>query len=344
MEILEKIKKQLNNNPDVTQRQFFIGGKNVYLLFIKSTIDKTLLVHSVITPLLDYSGEISLDILSSSVLRAAEIEKIEEDEFVKKLLRSKVLLFVEGEQKALAIDMEFFPTRQPSEPPTSPTIQGPREGFTETLKTNLSLIRKRLTSKDLKIEELVVGKRTKTRINLLYFNDIADKRVVEEIKKKLNMFEIDGIIDSYYIVKFLEDRPKSIFRQVGNCEKPDIACAKLLEGRVAILVDGSPICLTVPFVMFEDFQSSNDYSANNHKVAILRIIRVLGLFISIFLPAMYISLQLYHYKVLPLKFLGFISTGLPHPNPAKSNISIHAQKNKNMCINAKNNYKYMIKH
>ena len=101
----------------------------------------------------------------------------------------------------------------------------------------------------------------------------------------------------------LENKPNSIFRQVGTCEKPDIAAAKLLEGRVAILVDGSPIVLTVPFVLFEDMQSSNDYYSEPHRASTLRVLRVIAITLSIYLPGMYIALQLYHYKVLPLKFL-----------------------------------------
>ena len=299
-----ELKKRFLDNPDIVVKNITVKGNNLSLVFIDELTNQEDVNGSILFPLKLYSKDkITLNDLQNNIVTFSNAKVLKPNEIDEKILRGFAVLFIDNEENALGFNTVLYPQRGIEEPPTSTVINGPREGFTETLKTNLSLIRKRLTSKDLKIEELVVGKRTKTRINLLYFNDIADKRVVEEIKKKLNMFEIDGIIDSYYIVKFLEDRPKSIFRQVGNCEKPDIACAKLLEGRVAILVDGSPICLTVPFVMFEDFQSSNDYSANNHKVAILRIIRVLGLFISIFLPAMYISLQLYHYKVLPLKFL-----------------------------------------
>lgn len=307
MEILEKIKKQLNNNPDVTQRQFFIGGKNVYLLFIKSTIDKTLLVHSVITPLLDYSGEINLDILSSSVLRAAEIEEIEEDEFVKKLLRSKVLLFVEGEQKALAIDMEFFPTRQPSEPPTSPTIQGPREGFTESIKTTIALMRKQLPSKHLVIKSLYVGEMSHTQISMFYMDNLADKKTVKELEKRIKKINTDVVLDPHYLVEYIVNRPNSLFEQYGSSEKPDIVTAKLMEGRIAIAVDGSPIVITFPFMIFEDIQNSNDYYTNSHYATFIRYVRAFGIIMATVIPGVYLSLRLYHYQVVPLKYILTIS-------------------------------------
>ena len=180
MKIIEDIKKQLNNNPDILERKLSVSGKDVYLLFIKSTVDKTLFVHSVISPLLDYSGEVSLDILSQSVIKAVEIEKIEKSQFTKSLLRNKVLLFIDGDQQALAIDMELLPTRQPSEPPTSPTIQGPREGFTESIKTTIALMRKQLPSKHLVIKSFFVGELSHTQVSMFYMDNLADKKLVKK--------------------------------------------------------------------------------------------------------------------------------------------------------------------
>ena len=136
MEIIEKLKKQLNNNPDICVRELIVSNKNVSLIFLKSTINKNLFVQSVISPLLDYSGEVTLDILQNSVLKVIEIKKIEEKDFATSLIQNNVLLFIDGENKALCFDIEEVPSRQPDEPPTSPTIQGPREGFTENIKTN----------------------------------------------------------------------------------------------------------------------------------------------------------------------------------------------------------------
>lgn len=303
-ERVAEIKKSFLDSPDIVVMDINVCKKKMSLIFIDELCNQEDVNKSVLFPLNSFADkDITLSILKEQVLTFCNSEILDEEQAKEKILRGFAVLFIDGEKQALCFNTVLYPGRSVEEPPTSTVLSGPREGFTETLKINLSLIRKRLPTKDLKVEEVIVGLKTKTRVNLVYLNDIVDKHIVKEIKQKLNNFEIDGVIDSYYITKFLEDKPNSIFRQVGNCEKPDIACAKMLEGRVAILVDGSPIVLTVPFIMFEDFQSSNDYYSDAHRVSILRIVRVFGLFISIFLPGLYIALQLYHYKVLPLKFL-----------------------------------------
>ena len=134
------------------------------------------------------------------------------------------------------------------------------------------------------------------------------------VTKKIQEIKIDGIVDSSYILEFLQERPNSLFKQIGNTEKPDIVTAKLLEGKVAIIVDNSPIVLTVPFVLIEDLQNSNDYYTNHHYSSIVRVIRLLGLLIALVAPGVYLALQIYHYNILPLNFLITIADttqGLP---------------------------------
>ncbi len=301
---LEEIKKDFLDSPDIVTKEIVVASKTLGLIYIDELANQEEINISIMRPLANFKNwEFTLVELQNQVVNFCNAELLDLDKAKEKILRGFAGLLCDGEEKILCFNTIKYPARGVEEPPTSTVLSGPREGFTETLKVNLSLIRKRLPSKDLKIEEVIVGTKTKTRIDLVYLNDIVDKRVVKEIKHKLSDFEIDGVIDSYYIIKFLEDKPNSIFRQVGNSEKPDIVCAKMLEGRVAIIVDGTPIVLTVPYIMFEDFQSSYDYYSDAHRVTVLRMIRVFGLFISIFLPGMYIALQLFHYKVLPLKFL-----------------------------------------
>ena len=120
---------------------------------------------------------------------------------------------------------------------------------------------------------------------------------------KIKKIDIDGVIDSFYISSFLEEHPESFFKQIGNAEKPDIVCAKLLEGRLAIVVDGSPMVLTLPYMLFEDFQKSGDYYNSSLRATMLRWLRLFSLVITVALPGMYVAVQLYHYKVFPLTFL-----------------------------------------
>ncbi len=303
MEIIDKIKRQLNDNPDILVREIIVSNKKVSLIFLKSTIDKMLLVQSIISPLIDYKGEVTLNNLKNEVLKVIEIEKVKEIDFVKNVIRNKVLLFVEGEDDALSLDVEYFPTRQPSEPPTSPTIQGPREGFTESVKTTIALIRKQLPTKHLIFKNYFVGELTHTQITMFYLDNLADKKLIKKIEKKIKKINTDAILDSHYIINYLSDRPNSLFEQFGLTEKPDIVTAKILEGRVAIAVDGSPIVITIPFMIMEDLQNSNDYYTNLHYTSFIRFIRALGIIMATVVPGVYLSFRLYHYKVVPLKYI-----------------------------------------
>ena len=196
-----------------------------------------------------------------------------------------------------------LPKRSISEPPTQSVVKGPREGFIEHLDTNIQLVIRRIKSDTLTLEHLVVGRHTKTKVAVMYLSDVADKKITDNIIRRIKDIQIDGILDSYYILQFLQDKKAYLFRSVGGDEKPDITAAKLLEGRVAIFVDGSPIVLTVPYILFEDIQNSDDYYTNAAGVSLRRFIRVTGAAISILLPGFYIAMILYHYNIVPLRTL-----------------------------------------
>ena len=201
-----------------------------------------------------------------------------------------------------------LPKRSINEPPTQTVVKGPREGFIEHNDTNIALVVKRIKDKHLKLEHLVVGRRTQTKVAIAYIDDIADKKIVDKVIERISKINIDGIIDSYYLLQFLQNKRSWLFRQVGGDEKPDITAAKLLEGRIAIFVDGSPIVLSVPYILFEDIQNSDDYYTNAAGVSLRRFIRIVGAAASILLPGLYIAMMLYHYNIVPLKTLTILTS------------------------------------
>jgi len=203
-----------------------------------------------------------------------------------------------------------IPKRAITEPPTQSVVRGPREGFIEDIDTNLQLVKKRIPDPQLTQINLTAGRRTKTKITVAYIADIADADIVKKITERIRQIDIDGIIDSYYVLQFLQSPRSWLFRGVGGDEKPDVTAAKLLEGRVAIFVDGSPIVLSVPYILFEDIQNSDDYYTNSAGVSLRRFIRIIGAAVSILLPGLYIAMQLYHYNIVPLKTLIVISTSV----------------------------------
>ena len=245
---------------------------------------------------------------AAKILQAPET-KTETDplKIADEVLAGNTALLIDGVAEAVIIGMKKLSMRAIMEPPGAIAVKGPREGFIEDLKTNMSLVRNRLRTPKLQFKTLTAGKQSKTAIAVGYLDGIADEEIVKKIVDKIECIEIDGIPDSSYVAKFLAERPNSLFKPTGTTEKPDVLAAKMLEGRVAILVDGSPIALTLPYRLVEDFQGAQDYFVSPYRASISRLLRFFGVFVSVFLPAMYVAAQLFKLQILPLSFLLTIS-------------------------------------
>jgi len=308
-----KFKNFLNNFnqfSEVVEREFKVGNNTIYLYYIDCLIDKQLFSDAILNAITHATNiatkekkKKTLEVLETQILTSTAVTKVQNVDNAKKEILSGSVLIVSDEEYALSVLVAGTMKRSIQEPPTSAVVKGPREGFIEDINVNKSLIRKRLKTEDLSIEELKVGTKTQTTLNIIYISGIADEKVINAVKEKINKIDIDGVLDSFYISEYMQRGQDKFFKRVGTTEKPDIAVAKLLEGRVAILVDGSPIVLTVPFILFEDLQSVEDYYDIPAKATLSRFIRFFGIFISILLPGLYVALESYHYKVLPINFL-----------------------------------------
>ena len=258
----------------------------------------------------DLDKENQTEILLKTTLFPELKTKWQTQDVVAEILDGNSLLLIDGEKTGFIVGAKLLPNRAIMEPPTDVTVKGPREGFIEDIKTNMSLVRKRLKSPNLQFETLRVGKRSQTAVTLCWLNDIAKTELNEDIKKKLQQIDVDVIPDSSYIAAFLSPRKHSIFRTLGTTEKPDVFSAKLCEGRVGVLVDGSPIALTAPFFLSEDLQSSEDYYISPFAATAFRFLRCLALFVAILLPAFYVSAQLFKMQLLPLGLMLTIASSV----------------------------------
>ena len=216
------------------------------------------------------------------------------------ILDGNSLLLVDGVDTGFIVGAKFLPVRAVTEPPTDVTVKGPREGFIEDVKVNMSLLRKRLKTPNLRMETLRVGKQSYTAVTLCWLDGVADEELKTQIKDKLNETQIDNVADSSYIAAILSPRKRSVFHTVGTTEKPDLFAAKISEGRIGILVDGSPIALTLPYILTEDLQSSEDYFVSPFMATTIRLLRCIALLVAILLPAFYVSTQLFKMQLLPL--------------------------------------------
>ena len=316
---LEHFKKVFNNTSDLATREFKTkDGTEVAIVWIENVIDQLVLSQNVIGPLQKFAKIDERDIVTQAKEEFIAFSKVSEPEdeetLIENILNGFCAVLFNGTDKVLVVECAKWYVRTPSEPPTSAVIEGPREGFVEDFITNMALIRKRLKTPNLCIDKTKLGKETNSQVRIIYLKDVADPKIVKRVKEKLSEINIDGIVDSHYIAEFLTKGKHTIFKQIGSTEKPDIATAKILEGRVAILTDGSPIVLTVPFLLLEDLQSSNDYYTTPSRATVLRFMRLMAALVGILLPGLYVALLTHHIKAIPIKLLITISNsiqGLP---------------------------------
>jgi spore germination protein KA len=254
------------------------------------------------------SSEINKDniinILKKHLLCVSDIQEVSDYKLsIQSILSGYVLLYIDGKETVLRAAAQAWESRSVGPPDTESVVRGPREGFVETLGVNISLIRRKIKNTNLKFENIVLGEQTNTTVCICYIKGIVDDKIIETVRIRLNRIKTDAILESGYIEEFIEDHPFSIFPTIGNTEKPDIAAAKILEGRVAILCDGTPFVLTVPYLFIEPLQSSEDYYSRTFFASLIRILRLLALLISITLPALYVALVAFHPNVIPFKLL-----------------------------------------
>lgn len=290
---------------DLRTRTVSVGGVQADMIYLDTMCSGDKIMQYVAKPILSLDKKLTVDNCLEKILFGAECLAVADaDEAAQEFLDGKTLIFIDGEERAVAVDTKGIEYRSVIEPPTSMVTKGPREGFNENLKTNVMLLRKRLKTADLKVKNLTVGDKTNTQVAICYLKSIADPQTVKRITKQVESIEINGVLDSSYVAAYLDPDKTNMFRLVGSIEKPDIVASKLLEGRVAVVVDGSPIVLTLPYMFIEDMQSPDDYYYTSPQIATAsRMLRLISMIIAVLLPAIYVALQLFHYQMLPSKFL-----------------------------------------
>jgi len=318
---IDKVKEKLQNivsdSSDFVMREVTLGNETrtkILIAFIDGLVEKQLITDNLLRPIMVDSRITDLEqgmkvpsvitILKENLLSTDDL--IEVTDFVQTvhdILAGDTILYIDGEEVALKASLRGWESRGVIEPVTEAVVRGPREGFSETLRTNTSLIRRKIINPNLKFEKLTIGEQTNTAICIAYIKGIANEEIIENVRKRLKDIKTDAILESGYIEEFIEDAPFSIFSTVGNTEKPDIVAAKLLEGRVAILCDGTPFVLTVPYLFVEAFQAGEDYYSRASFTSVVRIIRVIAFIICTTLPAFYLALINFNPEIIPFKLL-----------------------------------------
>jgi spore germination protein KA len=335
-ENLKAISSILRPGGDVVMRRFSFGYKNsvrAAILFIDGLIDKGLVHDNIMKPLMQSTAFAKgppeagrTDYVKSALLYVGEIQETAcAHAAVDGALSGDTVLLIDGSKEALTISLRGWQTRNIEEPQTESVVRGPRDGFTETLRVNTALIRRKIKSPDLVIETMKIGARTRTDVCIAYISGLAAPGLIEEIRRRLAGIDTDAILESGYIEQFIEDAPFSIFSTVANSEKPDKIAAKLLEGRAAILVDGTPFVLTVPMLFIESFQASEDYYSRPLFAGILRLLRYLAFSLSVLAPALYVALTTFHQELIPTPLLLTMAAaheGIPFPSVLEAGVMV----------------------
>ncbi len=277
------------------------------LLFMDGMVDSEQLNNAVIRPLItvDRQNEKSTvaDFLCEQILFANDVKQKDNiADILSGILYGEALMLIEGSKKALLIDVKGWDTRGISEPTEERVLQGPREGFEESALRNFAMIRRKLLTPDLCIEKMTVGRRTGTSVFVCYLDSLADSETVSKVKDKIQNIDIDGILDVNYIIEQIRDNRNSIFKTCGTTERPDVVAGKLLEGRIAIVVDGTPVVATVPYLFSENFQSDEDYYQNYLLGTIGRFLRFFCFFLTILIPSVFVAVSTFHRELLPTSF------------------------------------------
>ncbi|MHC1685145.1 MAG: spore germination protein [Clostridiaceae bacterium] len=327
-EDIKHFKELFAGSSDIVYREFKISNLyNAVLIFLDGFADINQINSTILRPLINYNvtdytntesnlSEINA-FMHKQILSVAKLSTgVQFQEVIDHILSGETALLINGLQESLFIDIKKLEKREISEPKLEPLLRGPHDGFTEDLKTNIALIRKRIKTHKLKMEQMQIGRLTKTDIIITYIDGIANDSIVEEAKKRLSKIDIDGLLESEYIEELIEDNHFSIFSQFGYTERPDKLCADLLSGSIGIMINNTPIALIAPQTFIQSMEFSEDYYFRFLPATFLRIIRYIFLGIALLLPSFYIAILTFHPGMIakPLLFTIWASReGVPFP-------------------------------
>lgn len=307
------IRVSFNDPQDLTVHEMKIAGLKAAVISIDNMVSKDMLAIGILKPLLTAvmpeDPDQCMQDIRSRILCIDDVSEITcfEDLFTS-ILSGFAVITLDGSMTMLSVGVQGFRTRGISEPQSDIIQRGSKEGFVEQLRTNITMLRRRIKNPAMQIEFFTVGELSRTEIGICYLSGTAAPEIVESLRNKLNNIRIDTVMTAGYLVSYLEDKKcHSLFSTVGITERPDTVCGKLAEGRIAILVDGVPSALIVPCLFAEYFQTLDDYSNKPYFAVFTRWLKFTAFFIAILLPGIYVSLGTFDPEMFPAVLLDKLS-------------------------------------
>ncbi|MBA4494768.1 spore germination protein [Paenactinomyces guangxiensis] len=325
---VDRLKRELGNSPDLIIRTFELGISprfQVVIAYIDSLVDRKMIDEWVMKSLMIDSVEFqktltnrnAMELIQRNALTICKIDVLDQwDQVFESILSGNAILFGEGWNQIIAADTTGGSTKPVSEPLSQIVVRGPKDSFTESIRTNIGLVRMRVKTPNLWLKKLTIGSLTKTEVAVMYIQGVANEKIVKDVMKKLKSIEIDGILESGYIEAFIENKSWTPFPTIYSTERPDVISGNLLEGRVAILIDNSPYALVLPASFNLFFQSVEDYYQRFDISTFLRLLRYTAFIVSFIAPSIYIALTTYHPEMIPTDLLINLAgqrEGIPFP-------------------------------
>ena len=324
---LNVLHELFSNCADVVYHKFIIDSMkcSCVLIFINGLSDIRSINENILPSIMnikevtenDLKCDHTIEIVKKYFLQIAKISEVSTiGQATNTLLNGNTILLLDGDDKALEMTTPGWKEKNVSETNAEKVIRGPNEGFTQNISINISQLRRKIKSSDLKVEEFTVGKQTQTKIAITYLQGIIDNSIIEETKKRISKIDIDSVLESGYIEELIEDTHYTPFPQIQHSERPDRIAAGILEGRLALLIDGTPCVLILPATLIQFLQTSEDYYERYTTTLFVRFIRLIFFVISLLLPGCFVATILYHKEMIPTPLLISIigaARGVPFP-------------------------------
>ena len=305
------IQERCENCADILIRPMRLGDErkvDCLMVYIEVAVSNMMLDDSAIGKMINHFWEIPPEkipeFMQNNSLGIADVQKLNDmNEVFGAILSGNAVFFIDGYDKAMKISSRGYPNMGVSEAESEKVLRGSREGFSDSVKTNSALVRKRLRDTRMKVEEYQMGVRSNTVLQILYIDDLVHEELLEQIKERIEEYEIDGVLDSGMLEQLTEEPWYSPFPQYQVTERPDRAALELLNGKVVLLCDNSPSALILPGSFSGFMESSEDWYHHFEMASFLRILRYLALLTAMLLPGLYLAVIRFHTQILPANLL-----------------------------------------
>ncbi|MCB2352835.1 spore germination protein [Clostridium estertheticum] len=310
---IDLIRNGLGTQSPMVVKHFYIGTDKpleAVIIYVNGLVNKDIIDRDILNPLMIHIGEnlngkenIGDYLCKRYISMSNTLVETDLNVVMNHLKRGKSAVLINGALEVIVADTAGGVQRAIIEPMNETAAKGPRDGFVENLDTNISIIRRKVKDKHLTIELFSIGRRLQSDVAMIYISDIADKKVVDELRKRIEAVDVDAVISAGKLEQYIEDYVYTVFPQAFSTERPDRAIGNMLEGKIVLVTEGTPMVLTYPAIFMQFFQAEEDYTERTLVASFVRLLRILAAIIVVTLPSIYLTLIKFNVELIPIKFV-----------------------------------------